>query len=179
MTQAYETQSDVPTPASDSLAQRLRHDARASRPAFRVDRHQQILAKLDAQPTTGTGRYDIRRWLTLAIPAAGLAAAACLALLIAINWSNVSQDTPELVQAPEVPSPLPTQREPNFEPVDPVAPSLVEQSSPWTPGSGELPANIWETLTQLDPQLAELDDDARRFANYLASQLPIDLLAAR
>lgn len=170
MTRANETQSDVRSQSSDPLARQLKREARATHPSFRVDLHRRIMAQLDAQPTVGAGSDRGRYWLKLAVPATGLAAAACLALVVWINWGQVAQDTPEIVEHREAA----VEHEQAIELVPPVQELLTPSTE-----IEHMPPNAWQMLTQLDPQLADIDDDARRFANYLASQLPIDLLAAR
>ena len=158
------------------LAERLRREAAAERPAFSDELHRRIVEAVGAakvQPgSSGRRRLGPRAWLSAAL-VASLAGAATVAVSRYLDRDEppgpAPRETavvpPDPAPLPEAPQPkrlLPPDERPRLDPLDAVAGGTAETV-------GGL---VDATLTR--SQWAYLDHDARVAADLVLSQLPLD-----
>lgn len=147
-----------------ALADRLKREAEASRPAFSETLHARICRALQQRKATvyrhPATLWSRRRWVFAAV------AAACLVGTLLVVRQVVHSPRPQPGPSEIVHQPRPT-REPTSDPLAPVN-ALV--------GLPERAPKVESTL--LAGQWAHLDHDARVAASLLIDPLPLEMLAA-
>jgi len=148
------------------LADRLKHEAEASRPAFSEALHGRIVEAIrqcESQPPSAAARSWWRQPRLLAVAAAVCLAITSLAVWrLAVRSGPGPEPTDETAEVPPVPD----------DPV-PALDALVETPD----GTARRVGAILDgELT--DRRWAYLDQDARLAAELLMDQLPLDLLAS-
>jgi len=162
------------------LAERLRREAAAERPAFSETLHRRIIAgvaRRDIRPRpTAARRLGPRTWLT-----AALVASVAVAATIAVSWyvdrgisdPAVPQETvvvtPSHVSPEHIsPDPQPSEQ-PELDPLDAELYRLEVVASVTAQSVGSL-----VDATLRESQWAYLDHDARLAADMMLAQIPLD-----
>ncbi|MCG8511034.1 MAG: hypothetical protein MI741_17560 [Rhodospirillales bacterium] len=177
--------SEQPDP--EVLARLLREEAARSRPAFCDALHERTMeavrdeaSALRAESAYGSAkrpddnavvaqlspwRLRLRRW---AMP---VAAAACLALAVGlISMVN----SPFAGEGGALSSDIAGTDSGNGIAGDSPLPDVADESE----GSSSEVARAWTLMTASDPQLAGLDQDARRLTRYLIGHVPVEMLTS-
>lgn len=164
------------------LAERLRSEAEAQRPAFSEELHRRIVdavAPRNVRPRTTGGR---RTWLAVAL-VAGVVIAATVAVSRYLDRETPEGPVPrETAVAPreKLPSPEPPPQpklpppQRKLPPPQPVEQPRLDPLDAVAGGTAETVGNLVDaTLTK--SQWAYLDHDARLAADLMLAQLPLDL----
>jgi len=176
------------------LAEYLRHEAEAERPAFSEALHRRIVAALpapEAAPRPGnTRRPGPRLWLAAAV-AAGVAVAAVLLVSQVLDRDMPGPPAPDgtavLPRGETPPEDTPREKAPDENPGRETVPFPGPHDEPQGETNGELDplgavaggtaANVDRLVdaTLARSKWAYLDHDARLAANLMLAQIPLDL----